>query len=148
MNPIWQKRLLLIAAAWNILGGASALLDPAQHFAQMCTSALSLDNPLQLFFYRGVWINVIAWGVAYFLAAMLPHSRVPVLAAGAAGKCGYAVTCWALFASGVGQAFIVATGVVDAIFAALFAFAILRERGVAVPDVGVTKVCASRAASH
>ena len=72
MNPTWQKWLLLAAAAWNLLGGASALLDPAQHFAQMYTSALSLNYPLQLFFYRGVWINVIAWSVAYLLAAMLP----------------------------------------------------------------------------
>jgi hypothetical protein len=132
MNPTWQKWLLLAAAAWNLLGGASALLDPAQHFAQMYTSALSLNDPLQLFFYRGVWINVIAWSVAYLLAAMLPVARVAVLTAGAAGKCAYFVACVALFASGVGQTFVVVAGVVDLAFSALFAFVVLQQRGVGV----------------
>jgi hypothetical protein len=33
MSESWQKRLLIAAAAWNILGGIGALLDPAAHFA-------------------------------------------------------------------------------------------------------------------
>ena len=128
MNRPWQKRLLLVAATWNLLGGASALFDPAQHFAQMYSASLSLNEPLQLFFYRGVWINVIAWGIAYLVAAMLANSRMSVLAAGGAGKAMYFGGCVALFNSGVGNGLLLATGVVDLVFAALFVLAILPRR--------------------
>jgi hypothetical protein len=124
----WQKPLLLAAATWNVLGGASALIDPAQHFAQMYTASLSLDQPLQLFFYRGVWINVIAWGIAYFIAAFVPTARVTVFAAGAVGKFAYFVACVALFSSGVGNAALLATGLADLVFATLFAIAVLQMR--------------------
>ena len=124
----WQKPLLLVAATWNVLGGASALIDPAQHFAQMYTASLSLDQPLQLFFYRGVWINVIAWGIAYFIAAFVPTARVAVFAAGAAGKFAYFVACVAAFSSGVGNAALLATGLVDLVFTMLFAIAVLQMR--------------------
>jgi hypothetical protein len=53
MNVVWIKRLLLVAAAWNVVGGVSSLLDPAQHIAQMYSTSLSLEDPLQLYFYRG-----------------------------------------------------------------------------------------------
>lgn len=46
MSDFWQKRLLLVAAAWNILGGASALVAPTRHFAQLYVASLSLDDPL------------------------------------------------------------------------------------------------------
>ncbi|HUG23380.1 hypothetical protein [Piscinibacter sp.] len=130
MTESWTKRLLWVAAAWNILGGASALWDPAQHFAQLYTASLSLDDPLQLFFYRCTWINVIAWGVAYALAAMLPLSRTVVLAAGAAGKSAYFVACAALFAGGTGSGMLLAAGIVDVLMAGLFVAALLPGRRV------------------
>jgi hypothetical protein len=128
MNAVWIKRLLLVAAAWNVVGGVSSLLDPAQHFAQMYSTSLSLEDPLQLYFYRCTWINVIAWGAAYFLAAIAPHARTAVLAAGAAGKAVYCVACLALFASGAGKVFLVFTGAADLAFAALFALALVSQR--------------------
>lgn len=134
MKQSWTKWLLLIAAGWNVFGGTSALLDPAQHFAQMYTSSLSLDDPLQLFFYRGVWINVIAWGIAYFVAAMLPTARIAVLVAGAVGKSAYFFSCLLFFTSGVGQTLVWVTGGVDLIFAALFATAIFRARTFGAPS--------------
>ena len=85
MKEVWQRRVLLIAAAWNLVGGISALLDPSKHFGQLFTASLDLSDPLQLFFFRCVWINVIAWGVAYFLAAFWAPSRKAILAAGAPG---------------------------------------------------------------
>ncbi|MEP7301333.1 MAG: hypothetical protein ABI699_07370 [Caldimonas sp.] len=128
MSESWAKRLLLVAAAWNVLGGASALIDPAQHFAQLYTASLSLTDPLQLFFYRCTWINVVAWGVAYGLAAFLPASRQAVLAAGAAGKFVYFLACAALFASGTGTAVLLAAGVFDLLLAALFVLALATGR--------------------
>jgi hypothetical protein len=125
MNESGTKWLLVVAAAWNILGGGGALLDPAQHFAQFYTTSLSLADPLQLFFYRCTWISVIAWGVAYALAALLPQSRKAVLAAGAVGKSVYFAACVALVMSGVGKAVLLAAGVADLLFALLFAVALL-----------------------
>jgi len=46
VSEAWQKRLLFVAAAWNVLGGASAVFDPAQHFAQMYTASLATPAPL------------------------------------------------------------------------------------------------------
>ena len=132
MSDFWQRRLLLVAAAWNILGGASALFAPANHFAQLYTAELTLADPLQLFFYRCTWINVIAWGAAYFLASFLPATRLAVLIAGGAGKFVYFLACLSLYSSGVGTTGLLAAGVVDLCFAALFALAVLAPRRAAV----------------
>ena len=61
MSETWQRRVLYIAGAWNMIGGAGALADPRAHFAQFYTTALSLQDPLQAFFFRTTWINAIAW---------------------------------------------------------------------------------------
>jgi len=127
MSDIWPRRLLLVAAAWNILGSASALFDPEKHFAQLFTASLSLNDPLQLFFFRCTWINVIAWGVGYSLAAFLPGARVPVLAAGAAGKLFYFAACWSAFAGGVGKPALLVAGVADLLFVGLFAFILVAQ---------------------
>ena len=122
MNETWRRRILYVAGALNILGGASALFDPAGHFSQLYNSRLALDNPLQAFFFRATWINVIAWGVGYVLAARNPGSRLPILAAGGAGKAAYFAACLALFFSGTGNATLLAFGVVDLVFAGFFAY--------------------------
>lgn len=122
MNANGQRRALIVAAAWNVLGGASALLDPAQHFAQMYRGALDLADPVQAFFYRSVWIAVIAWGAAYLGAAWVPGARRVVLLAGGAGKLAYFAACAALFAEGTGTRALLAAGAADLAFATLFAF--------------------------
>src|SRR5262245_10809930 len=68
VSETWIRRALYFAGAWNIIGGVTALADPARHFAQMYEGALSLGDPIQAFFFRATWINVIAWGVGYILA--------------------------------------------------------------------------------
>ncbi|HEU4724078.1 MAG TPA: hypothetical protein VFU59_02145 [Candidatus Eisenbacteria bacterium] len=128
MNDAWQRRLLLVAATWNIVGGITALLDPGKHFAQLFTTALDLTEPLQLFFFRCVWINVIAWGLAYLLAAFWAASRKAILVAGALGKAAYAAACFALFAGGIGTNGLFAAGVVDSLFAIFFFAAFLAQR--------------------
>ena len=122
-----QRRSLYVAGAWNIIGGAGALADPAGHFAQFYTSSLSLDDPLQGFFFRTTWINAMAWGIGYTMAGRYADARLPVLAAGGAGKIAYCGACLGLFATGVGNRWLLATGIADVLFAALFAY-ILRQR--------------------
>ena len=119
----WQKGLLLAAAAWNVGGGIGALLDPAQHFAQMYRGSLNLADPVQLAFFQTVWIAVIAWGFAYLAAAFRPGGRWPVLVAGGAGKLAYAGACFALFAQGAATGALVAVGIADLVFALGFAVA-------------------------
>jgi hypothetical protein len=128
MSDFWQRRLLILAAGWNVLGGASALLDPARHFTQFYTATLSLSEPLEAFFFRCTWINVIAWGAAYLLAAILPATRTAVFLAGGAGKLAYSGACVALHASGVGNQALLLTGVVDLVFAGLFAAALVPRK--------------------
>jgi hypothetical protein len=111
-----------------MLGGASALLDPAKHFAQLYTTSISLSDPLQAFFFRCTWINVIAWGGAYILAGMMPGSRKAVLLAGGAGKLVYFVASVALFQSGAGKTMVITAGIVDVILATLFAVILLSSR--------------------
>ena len=125
MSPAWQKRFLLVAAAWNVIGGATALLDPAGHFAQAFNGVLALDDPLQLFFYRCVWINVIAWGLGYLVAAYREESRAAILAAGATGKLAYFAASAAAYQAGVGKAALLAAGLFDVALAAGFVWILL-----------------------
>lgn len=56
MSETWRRRILYVAGAWNVVGGVSALADPARHFAQLYGAALTLDDPLQAFFYI-LWLQ-------------------------------------------------------------------------------------------
>jgi ABC-type Mn2+/Zn2+ transport system permease subunit len=126
VNETWQRRALYVAGAWNIIGGAGALADPAGHFAQFYTTALSLQDPLQAFFFRTTWINAIAWGMGYAMAGRFAFARVPLLVAGGGGKVAYCGACIGLFATGVGNGWLLATGIADVLFAGLFAAILIR----------------------
>jgi hypothetical protein len=128
VRPGWQRVVLLVAAAWNLVGGTLALLDPAQQFAQLFNGALVMSDPIQLFFYRCTWINVMAWGLAYLIAAFPSASRVPVLLAGGIGKLFYFVACLSLFYVGAGTAALLGAGLVDLILAVLFLVAVFTRR--------------------
>jgi hypothetical protein len=125
MSEGWRKGLLFVAAAWNLLGGASALLDPPRHFAQLYTGSLTLTDPIALFFYRCTWINAMAWGAAYALVALWPAGRVPVLLAGAGGKLAYAGACVAVVTGGAGKSALLLAGAVDVVLAAGFLLVVL-----------------------
>jgi len=124
VSETWIKRVLYVAGAWNVLGGVSALADPARHFAQLYGGSLSLSDPLQAFFFRATWINVIAWGVGYILAARHPRARGPVLLAGGAGKIAYFGACLVLYLSGRGSSMLLAAGILDLIFAGFFGYVV------------------------
>ena len=116
-----------------MIGGAGALADPAGHFAQFYTTALSLDDPLQAFFFRTTWINAMAWGIGYAMAGRYAAARLPVLAAGGAGKLAYCGASVGLFLTGVGNLWLLATGVADALFAVLFAYVLRQQRPISGP---------------
>jgi hypothetical protein len=124
MGESWRRRVLYLAGAWNVLRGISALADPARHFDQLYNGALSLGDPLQAFFFRATWINVIAWGLGYILAGRYPAARGPVLLAGGAGKLAYFGACLALFSSGSGSTMLLVSGVLDVIFAGFFVYVV------------------------
>ena len=128
MSEAWIRPALYLAGAWNLIGGATALADPARHFAQMYNGVLSLDDSLQAFFFRATWINVMGWGVGYILAGRLPSARVPILAAGALGKLAYFGACAALFTSGKGNTMLFAAALLDVLFAAFFAYVLWPRR--------------------
>lgn len=129
MNETWIKRMLLLSAAWNITGGVTSLADPANHFAQMYTLApAAADDALLMYFYVCTWINVLAWGVAYGLAAFWPQSRAAVPAAGGAGKAAYFFACVGLVVCGVGKPLVLAFGLGDLLMAAFFALALVSQR--------------------
>ena len=122
MTEGWRQLVLSLAALWNLIGGIGALVDPKAHFAQLYTAQLSLDDPLQAFFYQATWINVIAWAVGYLLVARDPAGRTPVLFAGGAGKIAYFGVTLILFQSGVGTPMLLVAGLVDLVFAGLFMY--------------------------
>lgn len=128
MNETWTRRLLLAAAAWNITGGVASLADPAHHLAQMYTAAPAAGDALFRYFYQCTWINVLAWGVAYGLAAFWPGGRVAVLAAGGAGKAAYFAACALLVAEGIARPLVLAFGLGDLLMAALFGWALVAQR--------------------
>jgi hypothetical protein len=120
MTEAWSKRLLLIAAGWSFLGGGTALLYPSQHFTTLYSTSLSLDDPLQSFFYRCTWISVLGWGGTYLLAALFPASRKSVVIPGAAGKVAFFAACIGLFSNGIGKTALIIAGGVDLLLATLF----------------------------
>ena len=125
----WMKWSLIGAAIWNIFGGVNALADPVMHFSQLYAGQLSLADPLQLYFFRCVWINVIAWGLGYALAAFVRGPHTAILVAGGLGKFFYCAACFALFATGMGKGMLVFAGAVDLLLGLLFAAMVLRRRG-------------------
>jgi hypothetical protein len=127
VSELWIRRLLYLAGAWNIVGGVSALLDPAGHLAQY-GGTFSMADPVQAFFFRATWINVIAWGVGYVLAARHSAARGPVLLSGGAGKLAYFVACVALYLTGQGSAVLLGAGIFDVICAAFFLYVVWRPR--------------------
>jgi hypothetical protein len=128
MNETWTQRLLLASAAWNGIGALVSLADPANHFAQMYTVPVPADDRLLMYFYACTWINVLAWGLAYALAAYWKASRPAVLAAGGIGKAVYFVACLGLVASGAGKPLVLAFGLGDLALALLFAWALWSPR--------------------
>lgn len=100
MNENWQRRVLIAAAAWNVVGGVAALLQQPGQIA---------------------WIAVIAWGAAYLGAAFAPQARRVVAISGGAGKLAYFVASVALFGQGAVSGALLATGALDLVFVALFA---------------------------
>jgi hypothetical protein len=130
MNSNWIKWLLLTAAAWNIVGGTTSLADPANHFARMYTVAPPANDALLMFFYQCTWINVLAWGGAYLLAAGRVDARRAVLVAGGAGKAAYFVASAALVASGIGRPLVLVFGFGALAMALLFGWAALSQRRV------------------
>jgi len=127
VRPGWQRVVLLVAAAWNLVGGTLALLDPGQQFAQLFNGALVMSDPIQLFFYRCTWISVMAWGLAYLIAAFT-GSRVAVLLAGGIGNLLYFVACLSLFFVGAGTFALLGAGIVDLLLALLFLIAAFSRR--------------------
>jgi hypothetical protein len=136
VSETWRRRGLYLAGAWNIGGGIIALADPARHFAQLYGTALSLTDPLQAFFFRVTWINVIAWGVGYVLAGRHRGARAPVLIAGGAGKLVYFAACVSLVVTGIGGAALLAAGVLDMLFVAFFAAVLWGPRPGSPPGGG------------
>jgi hypothetical protein len=128
VNETWTKRMLLASAAWNIAGGVTSLADPINHFEQMYNVAPAANDALLMYFYQCTWINVLAWGLAYLLAAFWTRSRTAVLTAGGLGKAVYFLACMSLVASGVGKPLVLAFGLGDLLMAALFAWALLSQQ--------------------
>jgi hypothetical protein len=128
MNQAWIKRLLLASAAWNLTGGITSLADPANHFARMYNAVPPAEDALLTYFYQCTWINVLAWGLAYLLAAFWPESRRAVLAAGGIGKAVYFLACAMLVYSGVGKPLVLAFGIGDLLMAVLFGWALLSQQ--------------------
>ena len=129
MSETWRRWGLYLAGAWSVGGGFAALLDPARHFTQLYGTALSLDDPLQAFFYRATWINAIAWGVGYALAARHRAGRAPILLAGGAGKIADAAACVGLYTHGIGGAALLVSAALDLLCVAFFAAVLWGPRG-------------------
>lgn len=146
MSEAWRRRGLYLAAILNVLGGVTALVNPAGHFAQSHTSAVPFTDPVQTFYYHATWINVIAWGLGYFLAARLVSARTPVLLAGAAGKLAYFAACLGLYLGGRATGMLLGFGILDVVFAAFFLYVVRLERSERQHDTHDSSRSSTRAA--
>jgi hypothetical protein len=116
MTDIWQQRALYLAGAWNIIGGAGALADPAGHFAQFYTTSLALEDPLGVLLRRPDQRD--AWGIGYTMAGRHADARYRCSRPVARASSRTAGRAW-VSPSRRRHRWLLATGIADVLFAAL-----------------------------
>lgn len=79
--PIWMKRCLQIAAVYNILWGAWAVLLPL-HFFQLTGMA----EPSHPVIWQGMGMVIGVYGLGYWWASFAPVRHWPIVAVGFLGK--------------------------------------------------------------
>ena len=79
--PAWQRKVLLIAALYNILWGAQAVLFPLWSF-----KAAGMASPLYPELWQCIGMIVGVYGVGYAAAAFNPWRHWPIVLVGLLGK--------------------------------------------------------------
>ena len=80
-RPIWQRRVLLAAAAYNVLWGTLVLLFPLLPFAWM-----EIDPPRYPAIFQCLGMVIGVFGIGYAIAAADPRRHWPIVLVGLLGK--------------------------------------------------------------
>ena len=79
--PKWMKTTLLLAAGYNLVFGAWAVLFPERAF-----TSLGMEPPLYPFLWQCIGMIVGVYGIGYFIAAFDPMRHWPIVLVGFLGK--------------------------------------------------------------
>ena len=83
-SPLWMRRMLLVAGAYNVLWGAFTVLFPSALFTW-----LKMEQPNYPQFWQCIGMIVGVYGVGYAIAAFDPARHWPIVLVGLLGKvCG------------------------------------------------------------
>ena len=80
-NTNWKSTTLKLAAVYNVIWGAYAVLLP-NHFFEI----LGIDQPRYLEFWQCIGMIVGVYGIGYWLAASDPNTHYPIVLVGFLGK--------------------------------------------------------------
>jgi hypothetical protein len=115
------KPLFYIAAAYNIMAAAVALIAPRFHTASFFGPDTAFEGSVALLNTQAFWVSVLLFGLGYLMVARDPSKNHGIVLLAAVGKT-YVFVIWAWhYAQGSMTAFALLGGVGDLIFAGTFA---------------------------
>ena len=120
------KPFFWIAAAYNCLAAAVALLAPEFHVDQFFGAATAFEGPVAQMNTQAFWVSVLLFGVGYGIVARDPGRNHGILLLAALGKTYVFVVFTASWLGGSMRALALAGGIGDLIFAAGFVWFLWR----------------------
>lgn len=119
----YERMLFGIAGAWNLIGAGVLLFAP-----EIQLSRLGIDDLRARWLARMLASSATTWGVAYLLIAFDAQRFRDLIWLGAVSKILFAVITAVGFLSGAFSLAAFAPGIVDLVFAVLFAEVLWRTR--------------------
>lgn len=113
------KRLFQVAAAWNIVAGIAAMVQPALFYRL----AYAYDGPIDAIWLQmhiGFWLLIVLLGVGYVLVGRDPEHNRGIVVLGAMGKTVFALFWMAQFVAWRATPLLALGAAGDLVFAGLF----------------------------
>ncbi len=127
-DPIRFRPLFIVAAIWNLAAASVALIAPSFHTETFFGPGTTLDDPVAFLNTQMVWVTVGLFGIGYWIVARDPRKNHGIVLLAILGKVYVSVAwCWAWTADIVAP-FALAGATGDLLFAAAFAFFLLKAR--------------------
>ena len=125
-DPTRFRPLFYVAALWNLAAAGVALCAPAYHARVFFGSDQGLASPGAAMNTQILWVSVAFFGVGYWLVARDPSKNHGLVLIATLGKTSTAILWFAGFLMGTVTSFALLGAAGDLIFAAFFAYFLLR----------------------
>jgi hypothetical protein len=119
-----QRKILFLAAIFNIIGGLITLISPAFFFSQFFVRQPDMYTtfPFLSMYHYLFWALILLMGIAYWMAAVDPAKNRAVIFIGAFGKLFSAAMMTMLYVQGEGKWGMIAVIAESAVLGALMLY--------------------------